>query len=114
MACADADEYGGKRPWLSGSGNVATPCERMQRENASAAASAVCCAELVGVAEELLCVGVVVEPSCATWLPGERPHAETSSGTPARREARVKMRDRPSTFTLSKIARRDDSRRNSG
>jgi hypothetical protein len=61
----------------------------------------------------LPCVGVVVEPSCATWLPGERPHAETSSDTPVRREARIKLRDRPSTFTLSTIARRDDSRRNS-
>ena len=54
--------------------------------------------------------------SCATWRPGEPPHAETSSDRPARpvRERGASMRDRQSDFTRPMIAPRPITARGAG
>jgi len=83
----------------------------MHREKASSEASAVCCAEPADVVEDRF-VELVVDPRCATWLPGEPPHPDTSSDgptSPTSAEARDSMCDRLSAFTLSMIARPDNS-----
>jgi hypothetical protein len=68
-------------------------------------ASAVCCPEPAAVVEEELpCFAAAVEPSCATWLAGVPPHADTSSDGPTSAEAKTSARDRRSAFTRSMIA----------
>ena len=66
-------------PLLLGSGQFGTPLERIQAAKATAP---FCCADAAEELEaELPCV--VVVPSCATWLPGEPPHAAASKAKPA-------------------------------
>jgi hypothetical protein len=81
----------------------------MHREKASA----VGCAEPADVVDDgLLCVELAVDPSCATWLSGDPPHADTSSDrltTPTSAEARTSVHDRWGAFTQSMIARADNS-----
>jgi hypothetical protein len=103
----------------------------MHREKASAA---FCCTDRAEVVEEGLLFVVVVEPSWATGLPDEPPHADTSSDTPtspasaearssARESRRLRGADRlrkrstlrvvgsANRFTLSMIVPPDNSRR---
>jgi hypothetical protein len=86
----------------------------MQRENASDTSRGV---DAVVVVEALVPVVVVVELSCATWLPGELPQPAANTETPispanAESRKRRELQTKAAVgVTLSMIARPDNSPR---